>query len=81
MVEEGLDAVLISSVSNILYLSSFVGFSHQEREAYLLVTKDEQFILTDGRFSQAVKDLGYKLIKGSSRRSHKQVIKQLVSRN
>lgn len=75
--EERLDAVLISSPHNILYLTTFANFSLLEREAYLLITKEEQFILTDSRYSEAVKDLGYELVERSVNLSHKQVIEKL----
>ena len=54
MVNANTDAVLISSVSNIIYLTGYSGFSNTEREAYLLITKTQQYIITDGRYSEAV---------------------------
>lgn len=50
-----LDAVLISSVANIIYLTDYSGFSTEEREAFLLITPASRFILTDGRYTGAVK--------------------------
>lgn len=52
-----LDAVLISKVADIIYLTDYSGFSSEEREAFLLITSKKQFILTDGRYSEAVKKL------------------------
>ena len=49
-----LDAILVSSVSNIVYLTNYAGFSTHEREAYLLLTKVHNFIFTDGRYTEAV---------------------------
>ena len=54
---KNLDAVLISSIPNIIYLTDFAGFSKDEREAFLLITKNSQYIFTDGRYSHAVKTL------------------------
>lgn len=51
------DAMLISSVSLITYLTDYANFSGEEREAFLLITSHEQFILTDGRYSEAIKKL------------------------
>lgn len=51
------DGVLISKVANIIYLTGYSGFSTEEREAYLLVTPKKQFIFTDGRYTEAVKNL------------------------
>lgn len=52
-----LDAILISSLPNITYLTNYSGFSKDEREAYLLITKNKQCVITDGRYSHAVKRL------------------------
>lgn len=62
-----LDAMIISSVPNITYLTDYSGFSKEEREAYLLITQNENIIFTDGRYSEAikqhVKDFSLQLIK------------------
>lgn len=52
---EKLDAVLISSVANIAYLTGYANFSKDEREAYIFVGKDFAYIVTDGRYTEAVK--------------------------
>lgn len=48
-------AVLISSAQNISYLTGYSNFALTEREAYLLITKSNQYILTDPRYSHAIK--------------------------
>lgn len=48
-------AVLISSWSNITYLTSYSGFSQTERECFLLITKNKKYLITDGRYSEDVK--------------------------
>ncbi len=53
--EQNLDAVFVSNVSNITYLTGYSNFSDKEREAYLVIGKDFQYLITDGRYSQAVK--------------------------
>lgn len=50
-----LDGVLITSVSNITYLTGYSNFSVEEREAYLLLTKDKSYIFTDARYAEAIK--------------------------
>lgn len=55
--EKSLDAILISSVPNIIYLTNYAGFSIHEREAYLLIAKTRNYLFTDGRYITAVKDL------------------------
>ncbi|MBI4097304.1 MAG: aminopeptidase P family protein, partial [Candidatus Levybacteria bacterium] len=52
--KHNLDALLISSVPNITYLTGYSGFSSHEREAYVLITKTKRYIFTDGRYSEAV---------------------------
>ncbi len=89
-----LDAILISSVSNIIYLTNYSGFSKEEREAYLLIMAQPQglthktpgvlgYILTDGRYSEAVKTLipDFKLTEISSKNSFEKVIKQLIRKH
>ena len=78
-----LDAVLISSHSNIVYLTNYSGFSKEEREAYLLVTKNKQYILTDGRYAQAVDHLitNFELIEISSKLSFENKLKDLAKKN
>ncbi len=53
--KEKLDGVFVSSVYNISYLSGFTNFSKDEREAYLLIGQNFAYIITDGRYSEAVK--------------------------
>jgi len=79
----GLDAILISSVSNIVYLTNYSGFSRDEREAYLFATKNQQYILTDGRYSTAVKTLipDFKLIEISPKLSFEKALKNLIKKN
>lgn len=52
---ENLDAVLISSVFNITYLTGYANFSKEEREAYLIIGGGCQYIITDGRYSEVIK--------------------------
>ncbi|MBI2012104.1 aminopeptidase P family protein [Candidatus Daviesbacteria bacterium] len=52
--EKKLKAILITSIANIAYLTGYHNFSLIEREAYLVIAKDKNFIITDGRYSEAV---------------------------
>ncbi len=80
--EQKLDAVLISSTSDILYLSGFANFSKEEREAFLIITRDNQFIVTDGRYIEAVKNNveDFKLVELSSRNNFENIIKKLAGK-
>lgn len=55
MLDEKIDAVLISAVTNISYLTGYSNFSKDEREAYIFIGKDFQYVITDARYSEAVK--------------------------
>lgn len=55
LLEDKIDAILVSNVSNVTHLTGYANFSKDEREAYLLIGKDFQYIITDGRYSEAVK--------------------------
>ncbi len=49
------DALLISSYANIVYLTGYCGFSEIERECFLLLTRNKKYIITDKRYSEALK--------------------------
>jgi Xaa-Pro aminopeptidase len=51
MKENGLDLFLVTKAENIRYLSAFSGGS----DAKLVISSDEQYILTDGRYIEQVK--------------------------
>lgn len=58
LLQKHLDAIIVSSTPNITYLTGgYSGFSIIEREAYLLVTKNQQYLLTDGRYTEAVRNI------------------------
>lgn len=80
--KEKLDAVLVSDVSNIIYLTGFSNFSQNEREAYLVITKDEQIIITDARYSEAIKEKvpHFDLFERSSKTPAEKLFKELVKK-
>src|SRR3989344_2669731 len=77
------DGILISSVANIVYLTGYSGFSIEEREAYLVVTKDSQYIITDGRYSETIKKevKDFSLEIRSSKNSLEDIFKNIVREN
>lgn len=78
LLKEGLDAVLISSVSNIIYLTVDFGFSYLQREAFLVITQNQNFLITDGRYSEAVSKIpGFKLIEISFENSLDKIFENL----
>ncbi len=81
--EKKLDGILVSSVANIVYLTAYSGFSIEEREAYLLITKDSQYIITDGRYSETIKKgvKDFKLEVRSSENSLEDIFKKLSKKH
>ena len=81
--KETCDALLISSIPNIIYLTHFVSFSKEEREAYLLITKNKKYILTDGRYTEAVRSnvKDFELIEISSKFSMEDALKTLAKKH
>lgn len=71
---------MVSSAVNINYLTSYSGFSEKERETFLVILKNQQYILTDGRYTQIAKTLipDFKLIEISPKNSAKKIIKDLM---
>ena len=81
--KQRLDALLVSSLPNITYLTNFSSFSKDEREAFLFITKDKQYILTDGRYSEAVKNniKNFDLIEVSGKLTFAKALKNLAKKH
>lgn len=89
MSKKCLDAALVSSVPNITYLTTclparqgYSGFSSEEREAFLLITKNQQYIITDGRYSEAVHKTikNFELIERTSDFPFEEILKDLAKK-
>ncbi len=48
--EKNIDALLISNFYNIFYLTGFKTLSPEEREAWVLLTRKNTYLFTDGRY-------------------------------
>lgn len=55
ILDQKLDTIFISSNATVAYLSGYSNFSSIEREAYLVIGQDFQYLVTDGRYTEAVK--------------------------
>lgn len=79
LAKKHLDGVIVSSPAHIAYLTGYSNFSIEEREAFVFVTKKEGFILTDGRYAEAVKKEvpHLKLIEISHKNPTKKVLAKL----
>ncbi|MCL5113639.1 MAG: Xaa-Pro peptidase family protein [Patescibacteria group bacterium] len=79
---QNLDALLVSSVPNIIYLTSYCAFSYFEREAFLIISKNENYLITDGRYSEAVSKIpGFTLLEISNKNSIDDIFKSLPKIN
>ncbi len=76
-----LEAVLVSSVPNITYLTGYSNFSTTEREVYLLITQDTQYIFTDGRYVTAVEKYikDFKLVEISSNYKFYDALNEIIT--
>lgn len=54
--ENALDALLVSSLPNIAYLTGYAKFSMQDRDAFVLITQKSQYIFTHGIYKEDVKN-------------------------
>ena len=52
--KNNLDGVIVSSVSNIIYLIGDFGFLPKERECILVITKNKKYIITNTLYSNAI---------------------------
>ncbi len=55
--KEPIDAILVSSSQNIIYITGYSNFSKVERDAFLLVSKNNIYILTSPLYKEAVMKL------------------------
>lgn len=75
------DALLVSGTSNIIYLTGFHGFSDHEREAFLFLTKSNNYIFTDGRYAEVAKKIkAFKFIEITSNKKFENYLKDIVTK-
>lgn len=77
--EHAVEALLITSTYNIAYLTGIHAFSIEEREAFVVVTKDNSYLLTDARYTEMVKEKSpfIKLIEISYKNRLSKVLQQI----
>lgn len=54
--QQNLDALFVTNESNIFYLTGISSFSAGERDASLLLTKQNLYLFTDARYTEALKN-------------------------
>lgn len=77
-----LDAALISSPANVLYLTDFTDFQHMEREVFLFITQKNAYIFTDARYTNAVKKYvkSFTLEEISTENTFEKLLKSLIKK-
>lgn len=75
-----IDALLITSPYNIAYLSGIHAFSIEEREARILVTRQNIYLFTDARYTEMVKNNSpfIKLLEISSENTFSKQLKEIL---
>ena len=54
--EHAVEALIITSPYNIAYLTGIHAFSIEEREAFVVITNENSYLLTDARYTEMVKE-------------------------
>ena len=82
LISKSLDAALISSLSDIIYLTDFSHFTNVEREGFLLITQNHNYIITDGRYSHAVKSYlkDFTLLETSPANPFEKLLKEIIGK-
>lgn len=83
LLKSHLDGLIVTSTPNITYLTGFANFSIVEREAFLLVSREGDYILTDGRYSEAIKKQisHFELVGTSPKNSLLDALKKLIKKH
>lgn len=81
--EQNCEAVLLSSVPNIFYLTGYGGFSYEERDAYVLVTQSDNYVISSALYAEAVKVQVPHMhsIERTRERSFSSVLSDLISKH
>lgn len=79
MKKDKLEGVIISSVPNIIYLTGYDNFSKEDRDAFIIVTGDKQYIVTHELYAEEVevKVKDFKLLELKAEKRASQIIGEL----
>ncbi len=72
--EKNIEGILISNFYNILYLFGFKTLTKDEREAWALITQNNNYLFTDGRYFNKVSNIQFPIFKIRLINSHKSLI-------
>lgn len=77
-----LDCFLITSFQNIFYLTGYEGFSKDEREAIILISKNCNYLLTDKRYLNELEVLkDFKLVEISPANPPSKMLTKILNEN
>ncbi|MCL5019344.1 MAG: aminopeptidase P family N-terminal domain-containing protein [Patescibacteria group bacterium] len=78
----GLDAVFISTPATITYLTGYSNFPIAERDAFLLIAKEGNYLLTHSIYSAVLegKIPGFQVVEVSRRQPPKKILLELLKR-
>ncbi len=76
------DAILISSVPNIIYITEYNGFSPLEREAYLLVTKSKAYLIVSALHIEEAKKMAknVEVVERTRDYPFREILKKLIKK-
>ncbi len=81
--QENLDALLISSVTNILYLTGYPGFADpNRREAFVLIAPKSQYVITSALYAEEIQKTSpeFTLVEISREKSFSQAIQSVIKK-
>ncbi len=78
-----LDAVLVSSIPSIIYLTNFSGFHAENRDGYVIVTKNNNYFITNALYIEAAKKnvKSFELIQVTTKKRYPQVFEELIEKD
>ena len=75
LVDKKIDAFFVTNSFNITYLTGFIALAPHEREAFVLVTRRNVYVFSDGRYQEDIQCL----ISNNQLASNKPIFKLLTS--
>ncbi len=80
--KQNLDAALVTSPPNVTYLSQFSNFTPGERETFLFITHNEQFIFTNALYFEEIKKQksGFTIVEVTRERPFKKIVLEDIAK-
>lgn len=81
LIDQYFDAILISSPTNLYYSSGFVCLSPLEREAYVLITKQQSYLITSPLYAGDINLLQEIQLIKTTNKSYEEIISSLIKKH